>query len=146
MSGNTITSADVIITLSVMNLYPTGVQLQGFAADNIYGTDALSLAETVRGADGKLSAGFIYGNINQTFYIMPDSESRDVFDTWATTSRASVAVFRCNATVILPALKRQYKCVNGVLKQWKALPDAGKILQASQAIIEWESITAEAFN
>jgi hypothetical protein len=146
MSNNTITSADAIITLSVVDLYPAGVQLQGFAADNIYGTDALNLAETVRGADGKLSAGFIYGNINQTFYIMPDSGSRDVFDTWATTSRASVAVFRCNATVILPALKRQYKCVNGVLKQWKALPDAGRILQASQAIIEWESITAEAFN
>lgn len=146
MSGNTITSADVIITLSVMNLYPTGVQLQGFAADNIYGTEALSLAETVRGADGKLSAGFVFGNIIQTFHIMPDSDSRVVFDTWATTSRASVAVFRCNATVILPALKRQYKCVNGVLKQWKALPDAGKILQASQAIIEWESITPEAFN
>lgn len=144
--SNTITSADAIITLSVMNLYPSGVQLQGFAADNIYGTEALSLAETVRGADGKLSAGFIYGNINQTIYIMPDSESRDVFDTWATTSRASVAVFRCNATVILPALKRKYKCVNGVLKQWKALPDAGRILQASQAIIEWESITPEAFN
>ncbi|EFE93995.1 phage tail fiber protein [Serratia odorifera] len=146
MSGNTITSADVIITLSVINLYPRGVQLQGFAADNIYGTDALTLAETVRGADGKLSAGFVYSNINQTFYIMPDSESRDIFDTWSTMSRASVAVFRCNATVVLPALKRQYKCVNGVLKQWKALPDAGRTLQASQAIIEWESITPEAFN
>ncbi|AHF73141.1 hypothetical protein SOPEG_0588 [Candidatus Sodalis pierantonius str. SOPE] len=146
MSNNTITAADAIITLSVINLYPSGVQLQDFAADNVYGTDALVLAETVRGADGKLSAGFICGNISQTFHIMPDSASRDVFDTWAAISRASVAVFRCNATVVLPALKRQYKCVNGVLKQWKALPDAARILQASQAIIEWESITAEAFN
>lgn len=146
MSNSTITAADAIITLSVINLYPSGVQLQGFAADNVYGTDALVLAETVRGADGKLSAGFIYGNISQTFHIMPDSASRDVFDTWAAISRASVAVFRCNATVVLPALKRQYKCVNGVLKQWKALPDAARILQASQAIIEWELITAEAFN
>ncbi|AOM39680.1 MULTISPECIES: phage tail fiber protein [Xenorhabdus] len=144
--ANSITAADAIITLSVTNLYPSGVQLQGFAADNIYGTEALELAETVRGADGKLSAGFIYGNIAQTFYIMPDSDSRDIFDTWATTSRASAAVFRCNATVILPSLKRKYSCVNGVLKQWKALPDAGRVLQASQAVIEWESITAEAFN
>ncbi|MGJ0580563.1 phage tail fiber protein, partial [Xenorhabdus bovienii] len=113
--ANTITAADAIITLSVTNLYSSGVQLQGFAADNIYGTEALELAETVRGADGKLSAGFIYGNISQTLYIMPDSDSRDIFDTWATTSRASAAVFRCNATVILPALKRKYSCVNGVL-------------------------------
>jgi len=145
-SNNTITSADAIIMLTVTNLYTSGVQLQGFAADNIYGTEALELAETVRGADGKLSAGFVYGNINQTIHIMPDSESRVIFDTWSTTSRTSVAVFRCNATVILPAIGRKYACVNGVLKSWKALPDAGRILQASQAIIEWESITPEAYS
>ncbi len=104
------------------------------------------MAETVRGADGKLSAGFIYGNINQTIHIMPDSESRTIFDTWATTSRTSVAVFRCNATVILPAIGRKYTLVNGVLKQWKTMPDAGKVLQAAQAVIEWESITGEAYS
>lgn len=45
MSGNnnTITAADAIITLTVNNLYPSGVQLQGFAADNVYGTDPLVL-------------------------------------------------------------------------------------------------------
>lgn len=146
MSGNTITSADAIITLTVANLYTSGVQLQGFAADNIYGTEALDLAETVRGADGKLSAGFIYGNINQTFHIMPDSDSRTVFDTWATMSRTGIMVYRCNMTVILPAIGRKYSCVNGVLKQWKALPDAARVLQPAQAVIEWESVTAEAYN
>lgn len=119
MSGNnnTITAADAIITLTVNNLYPSGVQLQGFAADNVYGTDPLVLAETVRGIDGKLSAGFVYSNIIQTFHIMPDSPSRDIFDTWSTTSRTSRAVFRCNAVVLLPAIGRKYTCVNGVLKQ-----------------------------
>ncbi|WP_330547012.1 phage tail fiber protein [Salmonella enterica] len=80
MSGNnnTITAADAIITLTVNNLYPSGIQLQGFAADNVYGTDPLVLAETVRGIDGKLSAGFVYSNIIQTFHIMPDSPSRDI--------------------------------------------------------------------
>ncbi|NHB63323.1 phage tail fiber protein [Photorhabdus sp. RW14-46] len=144
--SDTITSADAVITLTVTNLYPSGVQLQGFAADNIFETEALDLAETVRGADGKLSVGFIYGNINQTIHIMPDSESRTIFDTWATTSRTSVSVFRCNATVILPAIGRKYTLVNGVLKQWKTMPDAGKVLQAAQAVIEWESITGEAYS
>ncbi|EAQ9496705.1 hypothetical protein EAA80_17680 [Salmonella enterica] len=134
MSGNnnTITAADAIITLTVNNLYPSGVQLQRFAADNVYGTDPLVLAETVRGIDGKLSAGFVYSNIIQTFHIMPDSPSR--------------AVFRCNAVVLLPAIGRKYTCVNGVLKQWKALPDAARTLQPGQAVIEWETITPEVFN
>ncbi|EIP9126556.1 hypothetical protein LT819_004932, partial [Salmonella enterica] len=99
-----------------------------------------------RGIDGKLSAGFVYSNIIQTFHIMPDSPSRDIFDTWSTTSRTSRAVFRCNAVVLLPAIGRKYTCVNGVLKQWKALPDAARTLQPGQAVIEWETITPEVFN
>ncbi|EEC7140910.1 hypothetical protein AAM71_004522, partial [Salmonella enterica subsp. enterica] len=85
-------------------------------------------------------------NIIQTFHIMPDSPSRDIFDTWSTTSRTSRAVFRCNAVVLLPAIGRKYTCVNGVLKQWKALPDAARTLQPGQAVIEWETITPEVFN
>ncbi len=148
MSGNqnVITSADATIILTVNNLYPSGVQIEGFSTDNIYGTDALDLAETRRGADGKLSAGFIYSNINQTFHIEADSPSRKIFDTWASMSRTTVSVFRCNATVILPAIGKKYKCVNGVLKQWKIMPDAAKTLQPSTAVIEWENITPEEFN
>lgn len=144
--SNTITSADAIMMLTVTNLYPTAQQIQGFAAEDIFDTEALELAQTVRGADGKLSAGFIYGDLPQTIHIMPDSDSRVIFDTWATTSRTSVAVFRCNMTLILPAIGRKYTLTNGVLKRWKAMPDAKRVLQASQALIEWESITAEVYS
>lgn len=143
MSGNTITAADCIFTLTVDNIYPSGVVLEGFAADNIYTTDTKTLAETVLGADGYLSAGFVHTSVNQTISIMPDSDSWDVFENWATLSVAGIAVFRCSATVLLPALGKKYTHINGVFKSWKALPDAQRVLQAGQAVIEWGRVVGE---
>lgn len=143
MSGNTITAADCVFTLTVDTIYPTGVVLEGFAADNIYATDAKTLAETVMGVDGYLSAGFVHTSVNQTISIMPDSDSWPVFENWAILSEAGRAVFRCSATVLLPALGKKYTHTNGVLKTWKALPDAQKTLQPGQAVIEWARVVGE---
>lgn len=145
VAGNTITSADCIFTLNVDGLYPTGVRLQGFAADNIYSTSEKTLAETVMGVDGFLSAGFIFTSVNQTINIMPDSASWRVFENWAMLSESGIAVFRCNATVILPGLGKKYTHTNGVFKSWKALPDAQKTMQPGQAVIEWARIIGETY-
>lgn len=145
MAGNTITAADAVYTLVIDDLYPSGVVLHGFSADNVYSTNDLQLAETVLGVDGYLSAGFVFNSVQQTISIMPDSESWDVFETWQNTSVAAVAVFRCSATVTLPAIKKKYVHINGVLRTWKALPDAAKTLQPGQATIEWQKIVGEVY-
>lgn len=143
--GNTITAADCIFTLNINGLYPSGVVLQGFAADNIYQTDQFLLAEEVLGVDGGLSAGFVHSTVNQTISIMPDSESWDVFETWQMLSIAGRAVFRCTATVILPGLGKKYTQTNGVFKGFKALPDAQRTLQPGQATIVWQSVIGESY-
>ncbi len=144
--ANTITSADSIFSLTVTNLYPSAQILEGYAADAMFALGDTELAQTVRGADGKLSAGFVFGEYLQTITIMPDSPSKDIFETWMLTSRTSIAVFRCNATIILPALGRKYTLTNGVLQRVKAMPDAQRVLQAMTFQINWESVTAEAYN
>ena len=77
---------------------------------------------------------------------MPDSPSRELFETWVLTSRTSVAVFRCNATIILPAISRKFTLTNGVLQRVKAMPDAQRVLQAMTYQINWENVTGEAYN
>ncbi|QIC89612.1 hypothetical protein F0336_14060 [Serratia liquefaciens] len=103
-------------------------------------------AVTVRGADGKLSAGFVFGQYIQTITIMPDSPSREIFETWAQTSRTAIAVFRCNATVIMPAIGRKFTLTNGVLLRSRLHPDANRVLQQIPYQIEWESVTSEPYN
>lgn len=141
--ANTITSADATFALQVTNLYPTAQILEGFSTDDMFSMDATEFAQTVRGADGKLSAGFKYGDYVQTITIMPDSQSREFFDTWVITSRTSLSVFRCNGTIIIPAIGKKYTLTNGVLLSAKLLPDAKNMLQAIPYKIQWESITGE---
>ncbi|MDI9276167.1 hypothetical protein QMZ65_02975 [Pantoea sp. EABMAA-21] len=143
--ANTITSADAIFALTVTNLYPSAQTLEGYAADAMFALGDTEMATTVRGADGKLSAGFVFGEYLQTITIMPDSPSRDIFETWQLTSLTSKAVFRCNATIILPAISRKYTLVNGVLQRVKAIPDAQRVLAAQTFQINWESVTGASY-
>ncbi|HFR4563861.1 MULTISPECIES: phage tail fiber protein [Enterobacter] len=143
--SNTITSADSIFALTVTNLFPSAQTLEGYAADAMFALGDTEMAVSVRGADGKLSGGFVFGEYLQTITIMPDSPSRDLFETWQLTSLTSKAVFRCNATIILPAISRKFTLTNGILQRVKAIPDAQRVLQAMTFQINWESVVGEAF-
>lgn len=146
MANNTITSADSIFALTVTNLFPSAQTLEGYAADAMFALGDTEMAQSVRGADGKLSAGFVFGEYLQTITIMPDSPSRQIFETWQLTSLTAKAVFRCNATIILPAIGKKFTLTNGVLQRVKAMPDAQRVLQAMTFQINWESVTPEDYN
>ncbi|WP_254056307.1 phage tail fiber protein [Enterobacter cloacae complex sp.] len=141
--SNTITSADAIFALTVTNLFPSAQTLEGYAADAMFALGDTEMAVSVRGADGKLSGGFVFGEYLQTITIMPDSPSRELFETWQLTSLTSKAVFRCNATIILPAISRKFTLTNGILQRVKAIPDAQRVLQAMTFQINWESVIGE---
>ncbi|SAD69930.1 phage tail fiber protein [Enterobacter asburiae] len=144
--SNTITSADSIFALTVTNLFPSAQTLEGYAADAMFALGDTEMAVSVRGADGKLSGGFVFGEYLQTITIMPDSPSRELFETWQLTSLTSKAVFRCNATIILPAIGRKFTLTNGILQRVKAIPDAQRALQAMTFQINWENCVGEAYN
>jgi len=145
MSG-IITAADVAATMTVTNLFPSGFTMQGFTADNIFEATNLELAETVMGVDGTLSAGAVLNSVDQTWHIMPDSPTYTKFQTWATTSRTSIAVYRCNATIIFPTHGKKYTLTNGVLVNVAAMAAAGRTVQPITALIRWESVTPSEYS
>lgn len=144
--SNTITSADATFALTVTNLYPSAQVLQGYAADAMFALGDTEMAVSVRGADGKLSGGYVFGEYLQTITIMPDSPSREIFETWQLTSQTAKAVFRCNATIILPAISRKFTLTNGILQRVKAIPDANRVLQQMTYQINWETVVGEAYS
>lgn len=144
--ANTITSADAIFALTVPNLYNSAQTIEGYQADAMFALGDTEVATSVRGADGKLSAGFVFGEQLQTISIMPDSPSLNIFDTWYKTSQTAKAVFRCNATIILPAISRKYTLTNGVLQRVKVIPDANRVLQGMTFQINWENVVEEEYN
>lgn len=135
-----ITSANAVLQLTVLGLFPIPVQLQGFAADDIYDSDDVDAADTIMGADGKLSGGVVLAMIAQNIRFQADSPSIPIIDAWYQGQRAAIAVFGAQMNVSLTAVNTSYQCFNGILRRWKLLPDAKRVLQPRVARIEWESI------
>lgn len=143
---STITAANSTFALAITNLYPMPQTIQGYAADSAFAADAVDIAETVMGIDGKMSAGFIFNATKQTVTIMPDSPSLDVFATWFTTSQAARDIYWANGTIILPAIGKKYTLKNGVLTSGKPMPDVKKTLQPLEYKITWERVTSENYS
>lgn len=141
----TITSANSVYQLSVADLYPSAQKLQGYAADDAFVAEAIDLAEVVMGVDGRMSAGFVFTPVQQTVTIMPDSPSLEIFETIMNATQTAREVYRCNATIVLPAIKRKYSLKNGVLTRAPQMPGVRKTLQPVAFTITWEKITSEAY-
>lgn len=134
-----ITAANAVIMLTLQPIFLTPYQLQQFAADNIFGTDAIESAETSMGVDGVLTAGFVNVPTRQTYYLQADSPANDFFDQWYGRQKADQDTYIAGGTILLRSLGRKYSMVRGFLKTYQPLPDAGKVLQRRQHTIEWQS-------
>jgi hypothetical protein len=138
--GTSITSANAILTLSVLPLFPVPQQLQGFAADDIYDVAAIKSVETVMGVDGVLSGGFVYVAIMQSITLQADSASNAIFDTWWTQMQAAQDVYVATAQIVLPSISTKFNMLNGFLTGYKPLADAKRTLQPRKYEITWNSV------
>ena len=136
----TITSANAVISLSVPGLFPVPVKLSGFSADKAWSTDQVELSESQRGVDGRKTSGIIYAMPVQNFSLQGDSPSRSFFNTIYNAQIAQGDVYYINGTITLPSTGESFTCTKGTLKNWKPLPDGGKVLQPVEFAVEWESV------
>ena len=148
MSGSTsnltITSANAVIFLTFVGLYPP-TQLQGFMADDIFDTDDVDPAEVVLGADGLLSGGWLPVMTPQRFSLMPNSPSAPLFENVVLAQNAAQTIYQVNGTIALPAIRRKYSMLNGYLTKFKSIPDAKKVLQGRQFQITWNTVSPVPF-
>ena len=140
-----ITAANSIYALAILNLFPVPQILQGYSADAAFDTEAADAAEIVMGVDGHMSAGFVPFVTRQTISIMPDSISSILFEDWMSAQKAAGEVYFANASVTLPSVNRAYVLTNGILTSFPAIPGTRKVLQARQFTITWESVNPVPF-
>lgn len=138
--ARTLTAADAVIVLNVTDLSLGPVQLQGFAADDVFDIENIKSVEAVMGVDGKLSGGFIFAEVTQGITLQADSLSNDFFDALWTQSQANRTVYYLSGVTSLPAVGTKYTHTRGLLIGWKPAPDAKKILQPRKFAIVWEKI------
>jgi len=141
----TLTTANSVLQLAVTGLFPVPQRLQGYATDDIFSTEALDSAEVIMGVDGKLSAGFVYVAVKQSYSLQADSNSNAIFEQWYAQQQALRDVLFAQATIALPSLQQKWAMTNGVLTSFPPMPDGGKTLKPRKFGITWESISPAPF-
>lgn len=136
----TITSANSVFTLVIAGLFPAPVQLQGYASDKAFTTEAIDLAEVQMGVDGRMTAGFVPNPTKQTITLQADSPSKDLFTALIQATKTAREVFYISGSISLPSTGESFTLTRGILTNAKQIPDAQKVLQPVDYIITWESI------
>jgi len=136
----TITSANSVFTLVVAGLFPAPVQLQGYAIDKAFTTEAIDLAEVQMGVDGRMTAGFVPNPVKQTITLQADSPSKDIFTAMIQAMKTAREVFYMSGSIALPSTGESFTLTRGILTNAKQIPDAQKVLQPVDYIITWESV------
>jgi len=136
----TITSANSVFTIVIAGLFPTPVQLQGYASDKAFTTEALDLAEVQMGVDGRMTAGFVPNPTKQTITLQADSPSKDIFTALIQATKTAREVFYISGTIALPSTGESFTLTRGILTNAKQIPDAQKVLQPVDYVITWESV------
>ena len=134
-----LTTANAVIMFTLPLVFPEPQQLQGFAADEVFGTEQLHPTETARGVDGKLSGGFIFSDIKQNYSLMADSDSVDFFDQWYLQQQSLGETLQANAVIILTGLNKKWTMTKGFLKDYPITPEAKRIAGSVKFMVEWES-------
>ena len=141
MALRTLTAANSVIALGIAGLYPTPQQLQGFATDDVFATEAVKRAEVQMGVDGVLSGGYVYVEVKQTFTLQADSVSCDIFDNWDAAQQANAEVFIANGIAQLPSIGKKWTMTRGFLTSYMPIPDTKKLLQPRKFEITWNVLS-----
>lgn len=143
-TNSTITAANAVATLTVSGVFSAPQTLSGFSADNIFDTPDLVANETMMGVDGRLSGGYVYAPVPQTWTFMADSTSNDIFDAWYAAMKTNKDTYIASGIITLKSLSMQYTLKRGFLTSYSPAPAAAKVLQPRRYTITWQSITGAA--
>lgn len=138
MAG-TLTVANSSLIITVEGLYPSGVRLEGYAADNVFETAAVENAEIVMGVDGKLSAGYVFNPIQFTVNLQADSPSLDVFESIWQREASTRDKLRVGFSAALPSTNKRYVLRDGFFQSYQA-PQAQRTLQPASAVFMFSRI------
>lgn len=139
MSNATLTSANSTLMIAVSGLYPVPQKIEGFAADDMFTSEAIEVSEIVMGADGKMSAGKIFNPTKVRIVILPDSPSFEFFNNWALATNAAREILWCNATVNAPGQGFKYGLSKGTLSRYTPFPGLKRIAQPVEYELTFES-------
>lgn len=132
INRKTLTAANCIILFRCKGIYDQFVRLSGFQADNIFNLGEITLGQTVDGADGTLSGGYVF--TAQTFGVNleANSPSLTVLENCAANFIKNKEVIPVEFQVTLPSIGKTVP-LEGFFTQHSGV-SATKLLSGSQSV------------
>lgn len=128
ITGLDITSANAEAILTVEQIFPSGIVLQQFGTDQALNMDAIDIAETRKGVDGKLVAGFMPVIYPVSITLEASSPSLQSLATVWQAMSANRRVYACTLVCTVPSIKAVFTWSTGVLKNGAPFPSMQKVL------------------
>ncbi len=123
-----ITSTNSTVILTVEDLFPQGVTLEGFSVDTIVSSDEVTMAEVRMGVDGKLASGYVPSPKSVTISLEANSPSQEVFNIVYGATEVTKKIYKCKLEVTVPSLNRTYNWIDGCIVSGKPTSDVKKTL------------------
>lgn len=141
----TITSENSEFTLTIPDVFSGPVIIQGYAVDSAFETPAVKPAIAVKGVDGRKSSGRTPYLIPMKIHLMPDSPAIQIFDQWlGAMEAAGDDLVATQASIWAPGLGKAWALYNGTLTEGVIIPKAGKVFEAQEYEITWDTCTPSA--
>ncbi len=139
---NTITSANASLTLSVPDVFPVPIPIEGFATDDAFDTENVAPTETLMGVDGLLSGGYTPYPVKLKIVLQADSPSSIFLDQWRQAMDAAKEAYTANATIVAPSIGKIFTFMGGFLTGDMPTPQGKKVFQPQTYEITFQSVSA----
>lgn len=118
-----------------------GIQVQGYATDDAFATEAVDTAEVRIGVDGLMSAGYLPRLNKQTITLSPDSITLPQFNALISVQDQIQELILLDGILTLSSIKTSYALVNGVMSRITPIPPGKKVLDPVSYELTWWKIT-----
>lgn len=123
-----ISSANAILVMTVGDLFPAGVTLQGFATDQSFSQDELQITEDRMGVDGNMVAGWVPSIKPVTIMLEASSPSYEAMATLFRAMEAKRGPIIVTLVATVPSIGKVFTWSEGVMKSGTPVPAGKKIL------------------
>lgn len=123
-----ITSANATAILIAEVVFPVGLELQMFGTDQALNMDAIDIAETRKGVDGKMVAGYVPVIYPVTVTLEAASPSHSALALLWQAMAVNRTIYPCTLVCTVPSIKSVFTWSTGVLKSGAPFPSMQKVL------------------
>lgn len=136
-----ITSANSILVMTVGDLFPAGITLQGFATDQSYSQDELQVTEDRMGVDGNMVAGWIPSIKPVTIMLEASSPSYSAMATLYRAMEMARAPIIVTLVATVPSIGKVFTWTDGVMKSGTPVPAGKKVLDPTTWKFDFARLT-----